>query len=172
MISFHNNSQKGIRDWIGKQQLYLGYRYKKRRIYINPKTGKKQVPQPYIKAEDCSDHAYALDYKEWSEVLDAYFKCMTIRLIEGEVFVIPKDLGELIMLKQKSNPKKKWGQVYRNIRTMGFRPWLGWFRKGKAAFQNQFWFSSINLSRKKLWPLMGKKLTTEPETIFKYPTAR
>jgi hypothetical protein len=172
MISFHKNAEKKVRDWIGKHQLYLGYRYKKRTIVISEKTGKRLVFQPYVKKKDCVEHPFALNYKEWSEIVDVYFKCMTLRLIEGETFEMPRGLGDLLMMKQKTDSKKKWGLVYRNIRTMGFRPWLGWFRKGTSTFQNKFWFSSINLSRKKLWPLMGKRLKDKPETIFKYPTAR
>lgn len=172
MISFYKYTDKRIHDWIGKHQLYLSYRYKKRTVKISEKTGKKQVPQPYIKVEDCVEHPFSLTYKEWSEIVDVYFKCMTLRLIEGEVFEMPRGLGQLIMLKQKTNAKKKWGAIHRNIKTMGFRPWLAWFRKGTSTFQNKFWYSSINLSRKKLWPLMGKRLKENPETIFKYPTAK
>lgn len=170
MVAF--KYEEKIREWIGKQQLYFSYRYKKRTVKVNPKTGKLMIPQPYIKKEDESDHPFALTYSEWSKTIDEYFKLMTERLIEGETIVLPRDMGELVMLKQKCNPKKKSGKIYRNSRTMGYRPWLAWFRKSESRLIHKFWFSSLNISRKKLWPLMGKKLRDEPETIFKYPTAR
>lgn len=159
---------KKLKDYVGKEEIFQGYRYKQRRITINPSTGKQLVWQPYIKKKESSSHAFALTFDKWSDIIDDYFQVMADLCMEGHDIQLPKNLGIVRLVRKKEKPKVRNNKIFRNLHTFGFKPRVVWHRKQEARFYHKFWFG-FNFSRQKIWKRISKLLYAKPETIFKYP---
>jgi len=159
---------KKLVGFVGKPEIFQGYKYRQRRITTNPKTGKTLVHSPYIPLKESSNHSYALTYDKWSEIIDAYFNTITDVLMEGHDIMLPKKLGLIRLVRKKKAPIKKNGNIFRNLATFGYVPRIVWHRKREGRFMHKHWFT-FNLSRNKIWNKISKRLVASPELIFKFP---
>lgn len=152
---------KTIKKWVVGHDLFQGYRYKKRKVEINPDTGKLSVFQPYIPCKESSNHEFSLTYDEWLKVVETYFNVVTEETYNnGKIYEFPRNIGRLEMQSYKSNFTK-----FRNFPTMKLRPRIVWFRNFIGAFKKKRWYT-FNLSRKKQWTIIGKILKENPSSIF------
>lgn len=159
---------KKIKEYVGKEEIFQGYRYRQRKITINPNTGKQLVWQPYIPKKESSNHPFALTFDKWSEIIDDYFQVVADMCMEGHDVEFPKGLGMIRLVRKKTKPKTRGNKIFRNLHTLGFSPRVVWHRKNQATFYHKFWFG-FNFSRKKIWSKISKDLYAKPEKIFIYP---
>ena len=164
-----------ITQWLTSERMFLTYRYKKQSTYIHPKTGKFCVPQPYIRNEDASEHRYALTFAEWQKIIQTYWEIVVEHLIDSVDFRMPLDLGLLQMCKYKPKKISRRGKhddltFYRNLPTLGYRPFIIWRKKHASRFGIKG-VHIFNLT-KTLWRKVHKALVKDPTIIFKYPDIR
>lgn len=159
---------KKIKEYVGKEEIFQGYRYRQRKITTNPNTGKQLVWQPYIKKKDSSNHAFALTFDKWGEIIDDYFQVVADLCMEGHDIELPKGLGLIRLVRKKGKAKVRGNKIFRNLHTFGFKPRVVWLRKRDATFYHKFWFG-FNFSRKIIWSRISKLLHAKPETIYKFP---
>lgn len=159
-----------IKDWVTEQDVYQGYRYKKRLIKVNPDTGKTMVyAAPYIKVKESSNHEFALTFDLWLEVIRIYFNIVAEKLAQGHEFEFPRNMGKILLIKKR--PKEdviRSGKLFRNAHTMGYKPILIWKRIMERDFLHKKWYI-FNFSRKIQWPIISKAIRTNPKIIHKYP---
>lgn len=86
------------RKYIGFEELYMMYPYKKRRENI----GYNTVEKPYVSKKDHTECEYSLDYVQWKDIMDVYFQLFADALFEGRKLTLPARLGEMSLCKYKS----------------------------------------------------------------------
>lgn len=112
------------------KDFFYFYPYKK-----NISHNKNTTPDPYIKFEDVVDnHEYSLDYNVWKNIISDYINLIREDLMSGKKFIFPHRMGELRIIKFKSNrivdvlktklTKKK--TYMKNIMTDNFYVKLRW----------------------------------------------
>ena len=175
VINTENKKKPGvfrskIKDWVREQEFFQGYRYKQRKVIVNPDTGKTMVyAAPYIKLKESSNHEFALTFDKWLDVIRIYFNIVTEKLVEGHEFEFPRNLGKILLIKKR--PKEnviRSGRFFRNSHTGGYKPLLIWKRITEQDFLHKKWYI-FNLSRKKQWPIISKSLMSNPKIIYKFP---
>jgi nucleoid DNA-binding protein len=159
-----------IKDWVTEQDVYQGFRYKKRRIEVNPKTGKTMVyAAPYIKLKESSSHEFSLTFDKWLEILKMYFTIISEKLAQGHEYEFPRNMGKILLIRKR--PKEnviRGGKLFRNSHTLGYKPLLIWKRITERDFLHKKWYV-FNLSRKIQWPIISKAIYSTPSIIYKYP---
>lgn len=147
--------------WITEKDFFQKYRYKKRKV-----EGKKIWSNPYISKKDSSTHEYAMTVDEWHGVIKEYWNIVVDRLIEGDTFQMPREMGTLELVR-KRGIRKNNTHVYRNLHTQGFYPYVVWKRWRNGRFLHKMWYR-FNISTKKQWSKVSKALYKEPSLIYKY----
>jgi len=155
-------------DWVSDHDIYKGYRFRKRHITINEE-GKNIVQAPYIPLKESTSHEFSLTFPEWKELVNSYWDEVVDELIEGNTFEMPKELGCLTMMKKLKNQVRQ-NKLYRNSHTGGYVPFLVWKRFHAGSFLHKMWYL-FNISRKKQWSRVSKKITKNPSLIYRYSDA-
>lgn len=150
-----------LKEYLGLQDFYLAYRFKKARIEGN------KVFQPYVKQKDSSTHEYSLFYNEWKIVIETFWNIVFDELLKGNPFNMPRNLGMLELIKVKyrypiEGNKNKLGRL---LHTQGYAPRIAWYRYKHAQFLHKMWYH-FNLSRKIQWSKISKKLFEDPSIIY------
>lgn len=156
-----------IKNWVTSHELFLGYRYRQRRVTINPNTGKTLVFQPYISVKESSNHDWAMQFPEWESIIKMYWDIVTEELTKGNTIVLSRDMGRLVFYKSKCPPQIRGNKKFMNSATFGYKPVLSWHRNYEKGFKRKMWYQ-FNLSRGSQWAKVGKELRDNPSIIFKY----
>jgi hypothetical protein len=115
---------------ITVREIYLHYPHKWRKEKIT-----NTVPLPYFPAKEISNHPYALEYQKWKAVVDDILETYVNKLLNGEEFMLPSNLGRIGIYKYKKvkrsmdfNHFKKTGEkvFIDNLHTDGFAPLFKW----------------------------------------------
>ena len=89
------------------KHFYLMYPYKKRTCI---------TCLPYLTNDEISDHAYALTYQQWRNIIVTYLKHLVLHLLSGQVYRFSSLIGELQLIKWK--PKKKRIDIHTTLTTI------------------------------------------------------
>lgn len=165
---------------IGFRELYSRYPFKKNPDdYIPGVT--TCIPNPYVKAEDCTDTEYSVDFKTYVKIIDTFLGFLFQYLLEGGRYKMPGRIGDLIMYKYKRSVKKyiRWDffkteGVWVNeklIPTNRYSPTIKW-KRGKhmnalTAMEVNWWnwYPSRKAALK-----MKDWLVEDPSRIYKLQT--
>jgi len=129
-----------VKDWLTEQDLYLGYRYKKRKVVVNS-NGKVSVFHcPYVKAKESSSHEYSLFFDEWIYLQRLYWYIVAERLAQGDEFILPKNMGVIALMRiRPKSLRVSFGgtKVFRNMHTQGWKPKTVWRRRHEKGFNRK-----------------------------------
>jgi len=165
-FTIYDKPRKKVVDWVSDHDIYKGYRFRKRHITIN-KEGKNIVHAPYIPLKESTNHEFSLTFPEWKELVKAYWDIVVDELIEGNQFELPKELGHIQMMKKMGNQIRQ-NKLYRNNHTGGYSPFVVWNRFHAGRFSHKMWYM-FNISRKKQWSRVSKRIHKNPSLIYRYP---
>jgi len=82
-------------DTVGMPFIFLGYRYLKTSNNV------------YVKKKYQSEHEYALTYREWSNIIQIYFKYLWQFLLTGRKYEL-RNIGVLRLCKYEATPIIDW----------------------------------------------------------------
>lgn len=124
-----DKARTALYAYVGLAQLYQFYPHKW--MELNTKT----VPVPYVKKEELSSHEYRLTYKQWKQVLAAYFKHLIRYMLKGYEYEIPHGMGKFSIRKDRRPIRVKkedggYGKKY-NHATEGYSVFLMWQKRHK-----------------------------------------
>lgn len=162
----YEKPRKKLVEWTTDHDIYKGYRFKKRHITTNQE-GKNIVHAPYISTKDSTDSEFSLTFPEWKNITQMYWDIVVDEMIEGHQFELPRNLGTIQLYKKRKNNVRK-DKLYRNSHTMGYIPFVIWHRYKHGSFLHKMWYI-FNISRKKQWSRISKRIFENPSLMFRYP---
>ena len=156
---YKNKSHLKIND------LFLMYPYK----YYPPSN---TVYIPYIpKTQQISDHKYSLTKWEYKDIIQTYFKYLTIYLLDGNEFRMPNFMGTLKMKKYKSR-WVHWHYKNKNLKnsqsSQNYRSALVWVKDTTCKmpeYLKKFWRYDMG---KYYLKLKGMKIRNQFSSIIKF----
>ena len=163
------NQEKSLkRKRVTIHDFYRDYKYPCYDVMSNT------VPQPYIpKTKLKCDNELACEYKTFDIIIQTFNRLLVEEhLLSGKAFRMPYKMGELVILKYKTdnNDKKAFltdeaYRKFRNIHTDGYRPILKW-KRGKSSYIRfgNIWRIGL-LSCKKI---ISKHIMSNFNNIYKF----
>lgn len=154
---------------VSLAELYMRY------PHIWRDVNSKTIPRkPYVPVKDISDHPYKLSFQKWKEVILVYMDELFKYLMEGYLFKIPFNMGNLRMVKYKySYPNKnpelfKWCRRYSD----GYYFKLKWLTRGKItiALRNKIFFNMLITTTK--YQELKRDIEKDRSIIYRFSTLR
>lgn len=153
-----------MKRYLQLSDIYMQYPLKKRVITDTT------VKLPYVKKEEHTEEEYSLSFDDWNNIITTYLSCLLEKLLEGELIVLPRQMGALQVVRRKAktiNRKlAKQGKIqrYNKLHTMGYSPYVIWYREKYARFSMMMYYK-FNFTRS-VWLDIKDKINENPHFVF------
>ncbi len=167
-MSNHTKHQDKYKH-VTLSEIYLHYPHLWRDL-----TSKTIPRKPYVPVNKVSNHPYKLGFNEWKNVIDVYMDEVFNYLLQGFLFKMPFNMGNLRLIKYKytygnKNPNLfKWCRKY----TDGYFVKLAWLTMGKVlvSMRNKSFFEMRITTNK--YKKLKKQLEQDRSIIYRLSDAK
>lgn len=125
------------------KDIYLGYTHKWMDITSNT------VPIPYFSRKEISNHEYKLTFKQWKTIIQCYLKNVYEYIVDGNVFPLPNNMGNISITKTKRKLIDRKKTVKENklvavklLSTYSYKPRIYW-NVSRSEMKNKSFYKLI-----------------------------